>query len=43
MKGRTMMGVSPGEVAKLMSNIEPRPIAYGANCGTGAARCSRCF
>jgi len=37
MKGRTMMGVSPGEVAKLMSGVEPRPIAYGANCGTGAA------
>jgi methionine synthase I (cobalamin-dependent) len=37
MKGRTMMGVSPGDAARLMNEIEPRPIAYGANCGVGAA------
>ncbi|MGO9757112.1 MAG: betaine--homocysteine S-methyltransferase [Roseiarcus sp.] len=37
MKGRTMMGVSPAEAARLMSEVEPRPVAYGANCGVGAA------
>jgi methionine synthase I (cobalamin-dependent) len=37
MKGRTMMGVSPGDAAKLISGIEPQPVAYGANCGVGAA------
>lgn len=37
MKGRTMMGVSPAQAAKLMQELAPRPIAYGANCGVGAA------
>ncbi len=37
MKGRTMMGVSPAEAARLMREVEPRPLAYGANCGVGAA------
>jgi 5-methyltetrahydrofolate--homocysteine methyltransferase len=36
-KGRTMMGVSPAKVATLMHALSPKPIAYGANCGTGAA------
>jgi methionine synthase I (cobalamin-dependent) len=37
MKGRTMMGVSPATVATLMHRMTPRPIAFGANCGTGPA------
>ena len=37
MKGRTMMGVSPAEAARLMQEVDPKPIAYGANCGVGAA------
>jgi 5-methyltetrahydrofolate--homocysteine methyltransferase len=36
-KGRTMMGVSPAQVAQMMKAASPRPIAYGANCGTGAS------
>ncbi len=35
--GRTMMGVTPAQVAELVHKLEPRPIAYGGNCGTGAA------
>ncbi len=35
--GRTMMGVTPAQVAKLMQQLEPRPAAYGGNCGTGPA------
>jgi 5-methyltetrahydrofolate--homocysteine methyltransferase len=35
--GRTMMGVTPAQVAELANKLEPRPIAYGGNCGTGAA------
>src|SRR5215470_8430396 len=34
--GRTMMGVTPAEVAILCrEQLQPRPVAYGANCGTG--------
>ena len=36
--GRTMMGVTPAEVAILCrEQLQPRPVAYGANCGTGPA------
>lgn len=35
--GRTMMGITPGQIAALMQTMEPHPLAYGANCGTGAA------
>jgi 5-methyltetrahydrofolate--homocysteine methyltransferase len=33
--GRTMMGVTPGDAARLFHDLHPRPIAFGANCGTG--------
>lgn len=35
--GRTMMGLSPADYAELCRGLAPRPIAYGANCGVGAA------
>lgn len=35
--GCTMMGVTPAAVAQLMNDLEAKPAAYGANCGTGAA------
>mgnify|MGYP003700652511 CR=1 FL=1 len=35
--GRTMMGITPGQIAALMQSMEPHPVGYGANCGTGAA------
>lgn len=35
--GRTMMGVTPGEAVQLFHSLTPRPMAYGANCGVGAA------
>ena len=35
--GRTMMGVTPAQVAQLMATLSPFPAAYGANCGTGAS------
>lgn len=35
--GRTMMGVTPAEAVQLFHSLQPRPIAYGANCGVGAA------
>jgi 5-methyltetrahydrofolate--homocysteine methyltransferase len=36
--GRTMMGVTPAEVALLCrEQLAPRPLAYGANCGVGPA------
>src|SRR5215510_5969757 len=36
--GRTMMGVTPAEVAILCrEQLQPRPFAYGANCGVGPA------
>ncbi|HWA44468.1 MAG TPA: betaine--homocysteine S-methyltransferase [Hypericibacter adhaerens] len=35
--GRTMMGLMPGEHAQLCHGLHPRPLAYGANCGVGAA------
>ena len=35
--GRTMMGISPQEFVKLVQELENPPVAFGANCGTGAA------
>ena len=35
--GRTMMGVSPSEIAQLQSQLPAKPIAFGANCGLGAS------
>ena len=35
--GRTMMGITPSQVAHLCHALTPRPVAFGANCGTGAA------
>ena len=35
--GRTMMGVTPDAFASLFSSFERAPLAFGANCGVGAA------
>jgi methionine synthase I (cobalamin-dependent) len=35
--GRTMMGVTPARVARMMHELAPGPVAYGGNCGTGAS------
>ncbi|HMA15120.1 MAG TPA: betaine--homocysteine S-methyltransferase [Kiloniellaceae bacterium] len=35
--GRTMMGVTPAQLASLAHALEPRPVAFGGNCGTGAS------
>lgn len=35
--GRTMMGVTPAQVAGLMQTLASVPLAYGGNCGVGAA------
>ena len=35
--GRTMMGVTPAQVAHLTHELHPNPLAFGGNCGTGAA------
>jgi len=35
--GRTMMGLGPAELVQLAHGLSPRPFAYGANCGVGAA------
>ncbi|MCH2095782.1 MAG: betaine--homocysteine S-methyltransferase [Rhodobacteraceae bacterium] len=34
--GRTMMGVTSSGMAELVQTIENTPVAFGANCGTGA-------
>ena len=34
--GRTMMGTSPAAMVELISSIPNKPVAFGANCGTGA-------
>ena len=33
--GWTMMGVTPPQLAALVERLPRRPVAYGANCGTG--------
>ncbi len=35
--GRTMMGLSPMEIAANSQSIHPAPVAIGSNCGVGAA------
>jgi methionine synthase I (cobalamin-dependent) len=35
--GRTMMGVAPAALAELTAGLNPSPLAFGANCGVGAA------
>lgn len=35
--GRTMMGVTPADLTQLFQHIVLSPVAYGANCGVGAA------
>jgi len=35
--GRSMMGVSPPQLATLVDRLPYPPVAYGANCGTGPA------
>jgi 5-methyltetrahydrofolate--homocysteine methyltransferase len=35
--GRTMMGVTSSALAELVEGIENKPLAFGANCGTGAS------
>jgi methionine synthase I (cobalamin-dependent) len=35
--GRTMMGLTPAEAARLFHDLYPRPVAFGSNCGTGPA------
>ncbi|MGD1884191.1 MAG: betaine--homocysteine S-methyltransferase [Paracoccaceae bacterium] len=35
--GRTMMGVTSLDMAKLVEDIPNKPLAFGANCGTGAS------
>jgi len=32
-----MMGVSPAALGALVTDLDPKPLAYGANCGVGAA------
>ena len=34
--GRTMMGVTPNRLAEIVAGLEPGPVGYGGNCGTGA-------
>lgn len=34
--GRTMMGVTSSDLAKLVEDLPNPPLAFGANCGTGA-------
>ena len=41
--GRTMMGTSPAEMVDLISSIPNKPIAFGANCGTGASDLLKLF
>jgi methionine synthase I (cobalamin-dependent) len=35
--GKTMMGVAPAALAELAAGFDPPPLAFGANCGVGAA------
>lgn len=35
--GRTMMGLTSAGMAQMVETIETPPLAYGANCGTGAS------
>ena len=35
--GRTMMGLAPADFARTMAGKDPRPEAFGSNCGVGAS------
>jgi methionine synthase I (cobalamin-dependent) len=35
--GRTMMGLAPDAYAELFESFDAKPLAFGANCGVGAA------
>jgi methionine synthase I (cobalamin-dependent) len=35
--GKTMMGVAPAALAALTAAFDPKPVAFGANCGVGAS------
>ncbi|UWQ89536.1 betaine--homocysteine S-methyltransferase [Rhodobacteraceae bacterium M382] len=35
--GRTMMGVTSADLAQLVEDFSNKPLAFGANCGTGAS------
>ncbi len=35
--GRTMMGVTAPDMVQLVNELEHKPLAFGANCGTGAS------
>ncbi len=35
--GRTMMGLTSAEMAKMVARLDNQPIAFGANCGVGAS------
>jgi len=35
--GRTMMGMTSAAMVEMVEDLDPRPLAYGANCGTGAS------
>jgi 5-methyltetrahydrofolate--homocysteine methyltransferase len=35
--GRTMMGMTPAEFVSFVHGLDPKPVAFGANCGVGAS------
>ncbi|OUD10959.1 methionine synthase I [Marivivens niveibacter] len=35
--GRTMMGITSADLAKLVGKLDHQPLAFGANCGVGAS------
>lgn len=35
--GRTMMGVLPSTLESIFADLDPQPVAIGANCGVGAS------
>jgi methionine synthase I (cobalamin-dependent) len=35
--GKTMMGISPADFVAFVNSLDPKPVAYGANCGVGAS------
>lgn len=35
--GRTMMGLLPSALGEVFADVQPGPVAYGANCGVGAS------
>jgi methionine synthase I (cobalamin-dependent) len=35
--GKTMMGISPADFVAFVHALDPKPVAYGANCGVGAS------